>query len=50
MFIKETMDENGCIFTEIRQTMAPHFLQVLEEISCKLKNFLVKFCNNVVAM
>ena len=41
IFIKETTEENGCIFTPIRQTVAPHFLQVLGEMSCTLKNFLV---------
>ena len=41
-FIKETMEDNGCIFTPIRQTLAQQLLQVLEEMSsCTLKNFLV---------
>ena len=35
------MEDNGCIFTPIRQTMEPHFLQVVEQMSCKLKNVLV---------
>ena len=40
--IKETMEDNGCIFTPIQQTLAPQLLQVLEEMSsCTLKNFLV---------
>ena len=29
------MEDNGCIFTPIPQTVAPHVLQVLEEMSCK---------------
>ena len=44
------MEDNGGIFTPTQQTLAPHFLQVLEEMSCTLKNFLAKFCNNVVEM
>ena len=42
ILIKETMEDNGCIFTPIQQTLAPQLLQVLEEMSsCTLKNFLV---------
>ena len=41
ILIKETMEDNECIFTPIQQTVVLHFLQVLEEISCALKIFLV---------
>ena len=36
------MEDNGCIITPIRQTVAPHFLQVFEEMSCYIEKLSSK--------